>query len=55
MIRRFILRLLGLPQLTAAGRLPVVHTHEELNALIADRHAKGDAARRGWRTRRTGQ
>lgn len=52
MIRRFILRLLGLEPLTVAGRLPVVHTHEELNALIADRHAKGDAARRGWQSRR---
>lgn len=55
MIRRFILRLLGFPQLTVAGRLPVVHTHEELNALIADRHAKGEAARRGWQTRKAGQ
>lgn len=55
MIRRFIFRLLGLPHLTVAGRLPVVRTHEELNALIADRHAKGDAARRGWKTRRAGQ
>lgn len=38
---------------TVAGRLPVVHTHEELDQLIASRHAKGDAARKGWQTRRT--
>lgn len=40
------------PRLTVAGRLPVVSTHEELDALIAARHAKGDASRKGWATRR---
>lgn len=52
MIRRFILRLLGAPQLTVAGRLPVVRNSDELDTLIARRHAKGEGARRGWQTRR---
>lgn len=55
MIRRFIRRLLGIPTLTVAGRLPVVRTPDELEALIALRHSKGDAARRGWSTRRAGR
>lgn len=54
MIRNFILRLLGAPTLTVAGRLPVVSTPDELEALIARRHAKGEGARKGWRTRREG-
>ena len=49
---RFIRRLLGYPALTVAGRLPVVRNHDELDALIAKRHAKGNAARKGWQTRR---
>lgn len=55
MIRRFILRLFGAPNLTVAGRLPVVRTADELDALIARRHRKGDAARKGWSTRRAGR
>lgn len=54
MIRRFILRLFGAPALTIAGRLPVVRTPDELEALIARRHARGNGARKGWRTRREG-
>lgn len=48
-INRIASRWLGL---TVAGRLPVVHTAEELDALIAARHARGNAARKGWQTRR---
>lgn len=55
MIRRFILKLLGAPTLTVAGRLPVVSTPDELDTLIARRHAKGEGARRGWATRRAGR
>lgn len=40
---------------TVTGRLPIVRTHDELDVLIAARHAKGDAARKGWQTRRAGQ
>lgn len=54
MIRRYLLKLLGYPNLTIAGRLPVVRTADELDRLIADRHRKGDAARKGWLTRREG-
>lgn len=53
MIRRFILRLLGAPQLTVAGRRPVVTNADELEDLISRRHAKGDAARKGWQSRRS--
>lgn len=55
MIRRFILRLLGAPQLTVAGRRPVVTNADELEELISRRHAKGDAARKGHMTRRAGR
>lgn len=51
-IRRFLLRLFGAPTLTVAGRLPVVRTPDELEALIARRHARGEGARKGWQTRR---
>ena len=53
MIRRLILRLLGAPQLTVAGRRPVVTNADELEELISRRHAKGDAARKGWQSRRS--
>lgn len=41
-------------KLTVAGRRPVVTNADELEELISRRHAKGDAARKGWRTRREG-
>lgn len=38
--------------LTVAGRLPVVSNADELDRLIAERHRNGDAARKGWQSRR---
>lgn len=38
---------------TITGRPATVRNHDELQSLIAQRHAKGDAARRGWQTRRS--
>lgn len=40
---------------TITGRPATVRTPDELDALIAQRHSKGDAARRGWSTRRAGR
>lgn len=59
MIRRYLTSIackwLGLAQVTVAGRLPVVRTADELEALIARRHARGNGARKGWQTRRAGR
>lgn len=41
-------------KLTVAGRRPVVTNADELEELISRRHAKGEPARKGWRSRREG-